>query len=103
MTREEMKRQYTVNKKGVIVSPGQFAGQMLYVPYFWEKYLNGLADDTNGGFITFFITDEDRKEFTELGEATVITLIEIGRTLVCELPERPSEVALEENPLLSAS
>jgi len=97
MTREELKQQYVVNKKGVILSPGHFAGQMLYVPYFWAKYGKGLADDTTGGFITFYIKEEDRREFPELGEAEAITLVEIGGTLVCELPKRASEVTADRN------
>jgi hypothetical protein len=95
MTREELERQYAVNKNGVIVTPGKFAGQMLYVPYFWDRYLGGLADDTTAGFITFFITDDDRKEFPELGQAEIITLLEIERTLICELPGRSTNVELK--------
>jgi hypothetical protein len=91
MTREDLKQKYVVNRKGVIISPGHFAGQMIYVPHFWDKYVKGFADDTTGGFITFYINGEDRKEFPELGEATAITLVEIGRTLVCELPKKLSE------------
>jgi hypothetical protein len=97
MTREELKEQYAVNRRGVIVTPGKFVGQMLYVPYFWDKYLNGLADDTTGDIITFFITDEDRQEFPELGQARVITLLEIERTLVCELPGRLTDLEFKRN------
>jgi hypothetical protein len=95
MTRADLKQKYVVNKKGVITSPGHFAGQMIYVPYFWDKYMKGLADDTAGGFITFYINEEDRKEFPELGEAAAITLVLIGRTLVCELPKKPSEARVD--------
>ncbi len=97
MTRDELERQYAVNKKGVVVTPGKFAGQMLYVPYFWDKYLSGSADDTTGDFITFFITDDERKEFPELGQAEIITLLEIERTLICELPGRSTNVELKRN------
>ena len=86
-----------MNRKGVIVTPGKFAGQMLYVPYFWDKYLSGSADDTTGDFITFFITDDERKEFPELGQAEIITLLEIESTLVCELPGRSTDVGLKRN------
>jgi hypothetical protein len=95
MTREELERQYAVNKKGVIITPGKFAGQMLYVPYFWDKYLSGYADDTNGDFITFFITDEERREYPELRQAEIITLLEIEHTLICELPGRSTNVELK--------
>jgi hypothetical protein len=97
MTRDELELQYAANRRGVIVTPGKFAGQMLYVPYFWDKYLNGLADDTTGDIITFFITDDDRREFPELGEATVITLLEIERTLVCELPGLLTHMEVKKN------
>jgi hypothetical protein len=95
MTREDLRQKYVVNKKGVIISPGHFAGQMLYVPHFWDKYVKGFADDTTGGFITFYIKEEERREFPELGEATAITLVQIGRTLVCELPKRPNEARVD--------
>jgi hypothetical protein len=97
MTRDEIMRQYDVNKKGVILTPGRFAGQMLYIPYFWDKYLSGCADDTTGDFITFYITDDDRREFPELGQAESITFIEIGRTLICELPRRSTNFELKRN------
>jgi len=86
--RDELLRQYEVNRKGVILTPGKFAGQMLYVPHFWDRYLSGSADDTTAGFITCFITEEEKKEFPELRQAETITLIEIGRTIICELPIR---------------
>jgi hypothetical protein len=97
MTREDLKQKYLVNKKGVIVSPGHFAGQMLYVPYFWDRYVKGLADDTTGGFITFYINEEEREEFPELEGAAAITLVKIGRTLVCELPKRSDEARVGRN------
>jgi hypothetical protein len=98
MTREDLKRQYAVNRRGVIVTPGKFVGQMLYVPYFWDKYQNGLADDTTGDIITFFITDGDRQEFPELRQASVITLLDIEHTLVCELPGRLTDVEFKRKP-----
>ncbi len=42
---------------GLVMDPGPFKGQRLYVPYFWWRYMMGEADEA---------ADEYR-EFPELG------------------------------------
>jgi hypothetical protein len=74
MTRQEIETSYQINKQGIITSPGKFEGEMLYVPYFWDAYLNGLVDDDDGGVLTFLVDGEDRAMFPELGNATKVHL-----------------------------
>ena len=52
-------------RKGRIVSPGKFEGERIYMPWFYEQYLNGCADD-NGQAITVAITQDDKIAFPEL-------------------------------------
>lgn len=66
MTRAEIIRDYDVDADGVIRSPGKFEGEMLYVPFYWDAYLNGCADRDDGRVLGFDITAEDREMFPEL-------------------------------------
>ena len=58
----------------VIVSPGQFEGEMVYVPYFWDAYLNGMADEDDGEYLTFNVAADDRAEFPELADVSRVVL-----------------------------
>lgn len=70
-----------------IVSPGPFEGQPLYVPYFWDKALDGWADaETEEGDPIFLVMPEDAAEFPELRFKTSLRLHENDQGLVCELP-----------------
>ena len=66
MTRAEVLASYDV-RNGRIVSPGKFEGEAIYVPHFWNVFLDGFADRDNGRVLGFDITAEDRAEFPELG------------------------------------
>lgn len=57
---------YQTTDHGRITSPGQFEGQMIYVPHFWEAYLNGCADRDDGTVLGFDITKEDRAKYPEI-------------------------------------
>jgi hypothetical protein len=57
---------YEIDSHGIIRSPGKFEGEPRYVPYFWDAYLNGMADDDDGVTLTFDVNDDDRKLFPEL-------------------------------------
>jgi len=46
MTRADILKDYEVNEYGIITSPGKFAGEMVYVPYFYAAMMEGGADDT---------------------------------------------------------
>jgi hypothetical protein len=64
--RKRRNAEYEIDSYGIIRSPGKFEGEPRYVPYFWEAYLNGMADDDDGTVLTFHVTAEDRKMFPEL-------------------------------------
>jgi hypothetical protein len=72
MTRQEILKMYKINKQGRIISDGKFKGQMIYVPYFVEVYINdGDYYRTNGcgqttNYLALDIEDEDRNEFPEI-------------------------------------
>lgn len=76
MTRSEILKQYTVDEGGRIKSPGKFEGEMLYVPFFWEAFLDGGADSDEGGVLGFDVTADDKKEFPELKGRKTVKLLE---------------------------
>lgn len=62
---------------GLICSPGKFQGEPTYVPYFWEQFLDGGADqELDDGTLLFLINDQDRALFPQLANATRILLWE---------------------------
>ncbi len=76
MTRQELTNQYELDPHGIIASPGKFEGEPLYVPYYWQCYLDGMADSDDGKILYFDVTDDDRKEFSELAEVKTVELWE---------------------------
>lgn len=73
-------------KNGIIVTPGKFQGEAVYVPYFWEKALEGWADDEpEEGTYRFLVFPEDVKEFPELGSKRAILIREREDGFVYEL------------------
>ena len=69
-SRKGVMDQYEVDQDGLIRSPGKFEGQMLYVPYLWEIYLNGGAAEDDGEVVTIEIDHEDEIHFPELAGIT---------------------------------
>lgn len=61
-----IRAEYTTDQHGRITQLGKFEGQMIYVPHFWDAYLNGCADRDDGTVLGFDITPEDRAAFPEL-------------------------------------
>ena len=66
---------------GIIAEPGKFEGDPLYVPYFWDMALQGLADDDyfdEGDVLisVFQITEKYAATFPEL-ESEIGMLIEV--------------------------
>src|SRR6266699_382562 len=84
MTRAQIEQDYKV-ENGRIRSPGMFEGEMVYVPYFWDAYLNGAADRDNGTILGFDITPEDKKEFPELKNRRTVKLYQRDDGFVCEV------------------
>ena len=71
MNRKDIEANYRI-EHGIIKTPGQFEGEMLYVPYFWDAYLNGMADRDDGKTLGFDLTKEDKDMFPELkGRRTI--------------------------------
>ena len=95
--RKDVLALYTVNEHGIIISPGKFEGEMLYVPYLWSAVLEGygedeFADDEDGELIASYveITDNDRAEFPELENAVEARLSEDSQGFVwCETRDEP--------------
>jgi hypothetical protein len=67
-----------------VSGPGKFEGEAPYVPYFWDAYLNGAADDDTDGILTFHVTDEDRALFPELADRDAVYLYEDSNGFVGE-------------------
>lgn len=85
MTRGEITKAYAVNENGVITSPGMFEGEMLYVPHYWEMFLEGFADRDDGKVLGFDILPEDRQQFPELGKRRrTVKLYQRDDGFVCE-------------------
>ena len=72
---------YKINGHGIITSPGKFEGEMYYIPYYWEGWLNGFTDyeyqDNDGVLISeFHIDHSDIERFPELKNIAVLELWE---------------------------
>lgn len=82
--REKIESEYTV-RNGVIQSPGKFEGEAVYVPFYWEAFLNGMADRDNGTTLGFDVTAEDKILFPELRRRRAVKLIEDDQGFVREV------------------
>ena len=83
MTRQDIEKDYRV-ENGVIRTPGKFEGEAVYVPYFWEAFLNGMADRDNGRVLGFDLTADDKAMFPELKGRRTVRLYERDDGFVCE-------------------
>ena len=84
MTREEILAYYDVSR-GIIRSPGKFEGEPIYVPYFWDAFLEGFADRDDGTVIGFDVTPEDKAEFPELKRRRTVNIMETDQGFVVEV------------------
>lgn len=87
MTREEILKQYDVSEDGTITSPGKFQGEMLYMPLFWNAFVEGLTTTNSHGYLVCEITKEDREEFPELKGRRAIVFDETDQGFVCEIQQ----------------
>lgn len=78
----EFANEFSVDKYGLINSPGKFEGECLYVPYFWNMTMisaqdEDLYDPVDGIYYSLFtVTDIDRTIFPELKDVKVVSLWE---------------------------
>ena len=85
MTRQEIETEYTIDDNGIIRTPGMFEGEMLYVPYFWDGFLNGFADRDDGKVLGFDVSPEDKVQFPELKKRRTVKLYQRDDGFVCEV------------------
>jgi hypothetical protein len=83
--REEILKTYRVNERGIITSPGQFEGEMYYLPYYWEIYLDGCADRDDGKTLGFDISPEEKIAFPELRRRRTVRLCQLDQGFIVEL------------------
>ena len=74
-----------IDGKGIITSPGKFEGCPRYVPYFWDAYLNGMADRDDGSILGFDISADDKAIFPELKRRKTVKLVEDSQGFVSEV------------------
>lgn len=72
---------FRLNELGVIQDPGKFEGEPIYVPFYWDMGLEGFADEDEtdgdgGNRYTFYLDDQDKAVWPELGSATRLHLSE---------------------------
>lgn len=86
MRRSEILETFLIQNER-IATPGKFEKEALYVPYFWDKGLDGWADAEadNGDFI-FIVMPEDFAEFPELRYKKAIRLHEDEQGSIREVP-----------------
>ena len=84
MTRQEIEQSYKI-ENGIIRSPGKFEGEMIYVPFYWDVFMNGLADRDNGRVLGFNVSPDDKKMFPELRRRRTVRLIERDDGFVVEV------------------
>lgn len=86
MTREEVLKEFVLSGER-ITSPGKYEGQLIFIPYFWEKGLDGWADaEADNGDYIFLVMPEDKAEFPELGGQKTLRLHEDAEGFVREVP-----------------
>lgn len=83
MTRKELEEQFDV-VDGRITNPGKFEGEAVYVPHFWDAFLNGEADRDDGTIVGFNVTKEDKAMFPELKGRRTVRIYERDDGFVCE-------------------
>lgn len=72
-------------RTGRIRDPGKFEGGYLYVPYFWNCFLEGFHDGDDGNVILFNVEPDDKKWFPELRRRRCVKLIETDQGFIAEV------------------
>jgi hypothetical protein len=70
MTRAEALKLYDVSpRSGVIITPGKFEGEEIWVPVIGTQCMEGGASEDHGTFFSVVFDNDDRNAFSEIGEA----------------------------------
>ena len=85
MNRNEILKTYAVTHHGVIKTPGKFEGEMVYVPFYWDIFLDGFVDRDDGKILSFDVTKEDKIMFPELVKRKTVKLCQRDDGFVCEI------------------
>ena len=77
----------------MITAPGKFEGEQDHVPYFWDLYLDGGADEIelfgdDGEVLKFYINDDDVAHYPALKGLIYIKLAEDTNGFVHEVGRR---------------
>lgn len=73
--RQQLEETYKVNPVGIIESPGKYEGEKIYVPYFYEAWLDRKADFQEAGTLGFIVNHEDAELFPEfLKEGEIVRI-----------------------------
>jgi hypothetical protein len=74
---EPYREQYpTYLATSIIVGPGKFEGERIYVPFYYDSWGNGCASEDFGNVAFFAILEDEREAFPELGSAYGLALEE---------------------------
>ncbi len=72
----------------MVSRPGKFEGCSTYVPYFWEEFLEGFADeeydDDDKHVLSFNVGETDKSIFPELKRKKKVRLVEDDQGFVWE-------------------
>lgn len=71
--------------ESLVNRPGKFEGEAPYVPYYWEKGLEGGADEDAGNIQGFGLTMDDARDWPELEGRHWLWLRESDDGFVSEL------------------
>jgi hypothetical protein len=83
-----MKTPYKIDLKRYeeeIKRPGRFEGEQRYIPYFWDMFLEGLADEDTGRVLTFYVNDDEKETFPELMNRDTVRLLQREDGFIMEI------------------
>ena len=69
----------------LVKGPGKFEGEKIYIPYFWDLYMQGFWDEDDSQVIVFLVEEVDRYLFPELKIGTKIRLEQLPSGRVREV------------------
>ncbi len=70
MTRTEIEAMYQIDAEGFIDSEGPFKDTPMWLPFFWNAAMEGVAEMEYNGISVFHIGEGERAEFPDLHDVT---------------------------------